>query len=211
MQVKGPIDWFEVLETSRDAVRLRLKTFEGEEYELELARGDSVRAAIPLDDMEEADAGFPAVPPSATAAPDSALDGRALPEELARGLRAAGGVTGDAAGAPAEPPASGNPLLEKLEALEPELRSAACPECGGLLRLAVAQEGVVALCRRCGASLRIDAELLQRLADALELRCFACGEGALRSEAEEYANILKCQNPACAKPNSWRGVSDRLR
>ncbi|MDR1727474.1 MAG: hypothetical protein LBT74_06045 [Acidobacteriota bacterium] len=205
MQVKGPIDWFEVLETAADAVRLRLKTFEGEEYELELARGDSVRAVIPLDDMEEADSGFPVPSPAATAPPAPSPDGCALPEGSARAPQAAGD------GVPAEGAAPANPLFEELERLEPELRSATCPGCGGALRLALTQEGIVALCRRCGASLRIDAGLLQRLADALGLRCSACGEGALRSEATEYANILRCQDPACAKPGSWRGVSDRLR
>ncbi|MDR0842650.1 MAG: U32 family peptidase C-terminal domain-containing protein [Acidobacteriota bacterium] len=209
MQVKGPIDWFEVLEIIGETAHIRLKTFEGDEYELELAKGDCVRATIPDisdEEMEEVDERIgansyplfedylskPLPPELAVLASD---EGEEQQPQIAQSARHGNKL---------------NKLFDELERLEPRLRDNVCIECGVPEQLAVTQEGIVSVCRRCGSSRKIDADLLQRLVDALDIKCFSCGDGALRGEATEYANILKCQNPACASTNSWRGASDRF-
>jgi len=103
-----------------------------------------------------------------------------------------------------------NKVLEELQTLEPQFQNSLCPECGRTKQLIITHEGIVLMCRQCGQSQRIDAGLLQRLIDALGIACFSCAVGKLKSEAMEYANILKCLNPDCGSNNSWRGVSDRL-
>ena len=208
MQVKGPIDWFEILEITGDTIRVRLKTFEGEEHELELARGDCVRATIPIDSSEEMGENYypqfenyisQSLPPELVRlAADSTADKDGAYEET------------DSMASQSQPTRRSNTLLDKLGQLEPRLRDLSCIECGIPEQLVVTREGIVSMCHRCGSCQRIDADLLQRLVDELDIRCFACGEGTLKSEATEYANILKCQNPTCASVNSWRGVSDRL-
>ena len=200
MQVKGPIDWFEILRIDDGAVLVRLKTFEGEEYEAQLAPGDCIRSAIPEDTAEDS---YPLL--------ENYLAARPLPpglfgetcEETDTALQSQFAQFAQSA-------ARKNPLLEELEKLEPRLRGLKCPECGFPEQPAITMEGVVTLCRQCGAGRRVDADILQRLSDKLGLRCFACDTGALKSVAAEYANILKCLNPACGNANSWRGVSDRF-
>jgi len=197
MQVKGPIDWFEILSIDDDAVLVRLKTFEGEEYEARLAIGDCVRAAISEDTAEDS---------------YSLLENYLAARPLPQGLFVEASEETDTAPQPqpAQAAARTNPLLDELEKLEPRLRGLKCAECGFPEQAAITMEGIVALCRQCGASRRVNSDTLQRLSDKLDLRCFACDTGTLESVAAEYANILKCRNPACGKVNSWRGVSDRF-
>jgi len=194
MEVKGPIDLVEILETMDDSVRVRVRTFEGEEYELQLAEGECIRAAIPEEEESEESYFSPEIlfPNPLRSEPPPALQNEEFNTQK-------------------QPAVRRHPLIEELEKLEPTLGGSQCPDCGRpSARLAVSQEGVTAFCRECGWTRRVDVEVLQRLAEALELRCFACGVGTLKSESTEYANILKCQNPDCRGINSWRGVNDRM-
>ncbi|MBN2337429.1 MAG: hypothetical protein JXP48_02715, partial [Acidobacteria bacterium] len=117
---------------------------------------------------------------------------------------------GEAPEEAATPPARPNRVLEVLAELEPALAGSPCPGCGRGRQLAITREGIVLLCRECGRAERVDAAILQRLADHLALACASCGTGALQGEDTPYAHLLKCPNPECGARHSWQGIRDRL-
>lgn len=192
MELNAPIAHLEVLEVTADSVHIRLMTLDGEEYQVHLAQGDALEAHIPE-----------------TLSSDTyALLERYLSRPLPPDLLQASAPEDSSASA--EPAVRSNRVLEELQNLEPPLRHPLCPQCGKPEQLAITHEGIVIVCRACDQARRVDAAILQRLADALGVLCFSCAAGKLKSESAEYANLLVCQNPACGSNNSWRGVSDRL-
>jgi hypothetical protein len=192
MELKDLVARIEVLEINNNSVQIRLRTFHGEDYQLNLATGDVIEAAV-SEDPEPCDCSLL----------ENYLQGP-IPPELLPDIEE---ESTESFGVPAP---RRNNVLEELQALEPQLQNSLCPQCGHIAQLSITHEGIVLRCRECGQAQRIDTELLQRLVDALGIACFSCAAGKLKSEAMEYANILKCMNPDCGSNNSWRGVSDRL-
>jgi hypothetical protein len=192
MELKGPIARIEVLEINNDTVALKLQTFDGEEYLQDFARGDVVQVTIPEGSEDE--------------------DYSILETYLSQPMPSELFSTEDEANSEIEemPAARRNKVLEELQNLEPQLGNTPCPQCSRTTQLVITHEGIVLMCRNCSQSQRVDVDLLQRLADTLGALCFSCATGKLKSEAMEYANLLKCLNPDCGSTNSWRGVSDRL-
>jgi hypothetical protein len=192
MELKDPITRIEVLAVADNSTKILIKTFNGEEYQFDLAKGEVVEVAIP-EDPQDLDYSLL----------ENYLPGP-IPQELLQGIEEVSAESVEA------PVTHRNKVLEELQTLEPQLQSSICKQCGLTAQLAITHEGIVHRCRACDQSQRIDAELLQRLIDALGIACFSCAVGKLRSEAMEYANILRCTNPDCGSRNSWRGVSDRF-
>ena len=192
MELKDLIARIEVLEINNNSVHILLRTFHGEDHQLNLAKGDVIEAAI-SEDPEPCD--------------DSLLENYLsgpIPQELLQDIKEESTESFEA------PAPRQNNVLEELQALEPQLKNSLCPQCGRTAQLSITHEGIVLRCRECGQAQRIDTQLLQRLIDCLGIACFSCTSGKLKSEAMDYANILKCLNPDCGSNNSWRGVSDRL-
>jgi very-short-patch-repair endonuclease len=102
-----------------------------------------------------------------------------------------------------------NRVLQELIKLEPRFRHQPCSKCGQTEQLAISNEGVVVLCKKCRRSSRVEADTLQRLVDSLAATCFSCNtSGALKSVARSFGNILICQN--CHTNNSWQGLGGRI-
>ena len=192
MELKDPITRIEVVEIAANSTKILIKTFNGEEYQFDLNKGDVVEVAIP-EDSQDFDYSLL----------ENYLSGP-TPQELLQGIEEENSECVEV------PVVRRNKVLEELQTLEPQLQNSLCPQCSRAAQLSITHEGIVLRCRECGQSQRIDAELLQRLIDALGIACFSCAVGKLKSEALEYANILKCLNPDCGSNNSWRGVSDRF-
>jgi hypothetical protein len=192
MELKGPIARIEVLEINNNSVALKLQTFAGEEYLQDFAKGDVVQVSIP-EDPEDYDYSYL----------ENYLSGPIPPESLH-------GIEEESAESFEPAPVRRNAVLEELLNLAPQLGHTPCTQCGKNTRLVITHEGIILLCRECGQSQRVEVDLLQRLIDAVGILCFSCATGKLKSEATEYAHILKCQNPDCGSHNSWRGISDRF-
>jgi hypothetical protein len=192
MELKDLVARIEVLGINNNSVQIQLRTFHGEDLQLNLTKGDVIEAAV-SEDPEPCD--------------DSLLEGYLsgpIPQELLLNLKEESTESFEA------PAPRQNKVFEELQALEPQLQNSLCPQCGRTAQLSITHEGIVLRCRECGDAQRIDSQLLQRLIDSLDIVCFSCISGKLKSEAMDYANILKCLNPNCGSTNSWRGVSDRL-
>jgi very-short-patch-repair endonuclease len=110
----------------------------------------------------------------------------------------------------AQPVQKQNRLLDELAKVDSSVGDRSCGQCGRILLLAITTEGVVLTCTECKKAQRVDADILQRLADRLMASCFSCTSGKLKSTAKPYGNILLCQNPDCGRNNSWQGISDRI-
>ncbi|MBI3781928.1 MAG: DUF559 domain-containing protein [Deltaproteobacteria bacterium] len=106
--------------------------------------------------------------------------------------------------------ASGNRILEELTILDATFRDRTCAQCGHAQHLAITNEGVVLTCKECKKTQRVDADILQHLADRLMATCFSCSSGKLKSTARPFGNILMCQNPGCGRNNYWQGLSERI-
>lgn len=115
-------------------------------------------------------------------------------------------------GAPMAGPPNRSPgrLLNALIKLDKNLGAPVCAGCGRAAHLAIREElptGVVISCDLGCPTKSVPTQLLQRLVDSVEGRCFDCG-GALVATTSRVGGFLKCTG--CTRANSWARLSERL-